>query len=357
MSTALLENIQNQPEALAGVVRHFRGAGGESLLRAARILEGKQRIVLSGMGASLFACLAFPYLSSLRQKQISVIESGELLYFLSGQVDSQTAVVLVSRSGASIEVLKLIPKLRERGAAVIGIVNVEASPLQEAADAAIMLGCPNDQMVAVQTYSATVVALTLLAAACAGELNAALDDLEESAGVLARFVPHCLKASETWTAFLRESNPIYLLGRGPTLASVQEGVLLMHETAKAPAIGMSAAQFRHGPVEVVDAQFRAVVIGTQQATLELDAALANDLKSMGGQVRWIGPATNATVESLCEWPKDLPERFAFLGEIVPLQLAAYRKAELNGVRPGDFRWAPLVTTSETGFDTPERSGK
>ena len=33
--------------------------------------------------------------------------------------------------------------------------------------------------------------------------------------------------------------PLYLLGRGAALGSVHEGALLMHETAKTPAVGMS----------------------------------------------------------------------------------------------------------------------
>lgn len=124
----------------------------------------------------------------------------------------------------------------------------------------------------------------------------------------------------------------------------------MHETAKAPAVGMSAAQFRHGPVEVVDENFHAIVIGTQPATSELDAALADDLTRMGGHVRWLGPAPKRQpIEALCSWPADVPERFASIFETVPLQLAAYRKAELRGIRPGDFRWAPAITNSEAGF--------
>jgi len=110
----------------------------------------------------------------------------------------------------------------------------------------------------------------------------------------------------------------------------------MHETAKAPAIGMSVPQFRHGPVEVTDGRFRGVVLAADRATFELDQALAEDLIRMGGKTRLL------TL-------RDIPERFVPVAEVVPLQIAAYRKAELNGVRPGDFRWAPLITTSETGF--------
>ena len=77
------------------------------------------------------------------------------------------------------------------------------------------------------------------------------------------------RRSETWRPFLESEAPLYLLGRGASLGAVSEGVLLMHETAKASAVGMQAGQFRHGPVEVVDSHFRAIIFGTQTATAEL----------------------------------------------------------------------------------------
>ena len=61
---------------------------------------------------------------SERGLQATVVETAELLYFLPSLIGPDTAVVLVSRSGESVEVVKLIPVLRKRGASIIGIVNI-----------------------------------------------------------------------------------------------------------------------------------------------------------------------------------------------------------------------------------------
>lgn len=350
MSTPLLENILQQPEALAAVLLYQLGEGQEALERAAQLLRSKKRIVLSGMGASLFAVIPFQYALAEHGFEVTASETAELLYFLPSAIDRDTAVVLVSRSGESVEVIKLLPRLRECGAAVVGVVNVPGAALSAGANQAVVVGSPADQLVAIQTYTGTVAMFALLGAVLFGEEAQARAEIEATTEVLKRWVPECLAASLEWRDFLSEASPLYVLGRGPALASVAEGVLLMHETAKAPAVGMSVAQFRHGPVEVVDRKFRAVVIGTQAITVELDRALAADLQKMGGEVRWIGPA--AAAASWGRWPAEVPQRFAAIAEIVPLQMAAYRKAELNGIRPGDFRWAPLITTSEAGFSLP-----
>src|SRR5205823_4085087 len=143
---------------------------------------------------------------------------------------------------------------------------------------------------------------------------------------------------------------LYLLGRGPSLASVTAGALLMHEVAKMPVVGMSSPQFRHGPVEVVDEDFHAIVFTSQKQTAELDSALAEDLVRIGGDIRCIGLArAESGPAALFAWPDDVPSRFASILEIVPLQLLAYQVALARGVPTGQFRFAPAVTRSETGF--------
>ena len=350
VTTPLLENILNQANALQAIGNYQFGPGRKAFEEAASLLSSRKRIVLSGMGASFFACIPFQYQLAEQGLEAIAVETAELLYFKPTAIDKDTVVVLVSRSGESVEVTKLLPVLRESGASILGILNVPESTLCFQADRAIVMHCPPDQLVAIQTYVGTLAVFALLHAALMNKLEQAKLDVERTVRLLKKLLPEWVEASERWREFLNRETPLYLLGRGSTLGAVTEGVLLMHETAKAPSVGMSVAQFRHGPVEVVDADFHAIVIGTQPATTDFDAALAEDIIRMGGHVCWLGPALkNQRFESLCSWPADVPEGFTSIFETIPLQLAAYRKAELNGIRPGEFRWAPTITSSEAGF--------
>lgn len=351
--TPLLENILTQPAALKAVARYQFGKGRDALERAASLLRTRQKLVISGMGASFFAGIGFAYAASSRHSSVQATEASELLYFLDSQIDADTALLLVSRSGESVEITKLLEKVRSREAAILGIANVPASTLTSIADQAMLIASPPDELVAIQTYTATVATFGLLNAALEGELDSAVPELERLSDLLQDWIPGCVRNRESWDEFLNTGGPHYLLSRGPGLGSVAEGVLLMHETAKSPAIGMSIAQFRHGPVEAADRNFRAVVLGTNKQTAELDAAFANDLLDMGGAVRWLGPSVSGcNAPLLCPWLADLPARFQGILETIPLQVLAYRKAELMGLRPGQFRWAPLVTTTESGFNIP-----
>jgi len=333
----MLDDIRHQPDSLARVIGHHFGAGRRQLLDIAERLKSARRIVVSGMGASHFAAMPLAYALNA-----SLLDASELLYY--GQRAREDAVVvLVSRSGNTVEVVKLIPLLREMGARIIGITNESDSALAREADEVLLVNAGRDEMVAVQTYTGATMAMLLLAAAVTGGLDDDLRrDAESTTHAVAGAIEHLVPASEEWRDFLDAARVIYVIGRGPSIASVCEGALLFNETAKLPSVAAPAGVFRHGPVEVVDENFRGIIFANQTATREIDLALAGDLRRMGARVETIAPDGS--------WPiPATPEYFAPVSEIIPVQMAAFRAALWRGIRPGDFRYVSQVTTTETGF--------
>jgi glucosamine--fructose-6-phosphate aminotransferase (isomerizing) len=232
---------------------------------------------------------------------------------------------------------------------VVAVTNVPGSNLEQIADITLPIGSQADKLIAVQTYTGTVLTLLLLAEEVLSGESVRLSEVCGAAlPALSTHIDECLRASDDWQEWLMGS-PLYLLGRGTALGSVHEGALLLHETAKVAAVGMSSGQFRHGPAEILSGDFRAVVFGAPQATQALDRSLANDLFSAGAKVRWIGPG-RVSAPSLVPWP-EIPHELAPVFEIVPLQVAAYRLALWRGITPGDFRFVTEVTASESGFVT------
>jgi glucosamine--fructose-6-phosphate aminotransferase (isomerizing) len=350
----MLDNILAQPASHRGVLTLYQG---NATLRtcAEKIRQTQGRIVFSAMGGSLFATL--PAVSRLAQQgyPVQVMESAELLHYGSATLRAGDVGVVVSRSGGSIEPVLVAKKMRQAGMTVLGVTNVPGSDIEQIASITLPIGSQADKLIAVQTYTGTVLALLLLAEeVLSGESARLCDECDAALPVLSAHIDECLRESEGWQDWLM-GGPLYLLGRGPALAAVNEGALLMHETAKAAAVGMSSGQFRHGPAEILSDDFRAVVFGTPPITRSLDRSLADDLFLAGAKVRWIGPAVVAGdgrnhAPSLIPWA-EVTEVLAPLFEIVPLQAAAYRLALWRGITPGDFRFVTEVTASESGFLT------
>jgi glucosamine--fructose-6-phosphate aminotransferase (isomerizing) len=340
----LLHDILNQPQSLAEAVDYQLNVGKSILHDAARLMTG-QRVLLSGMGSSLYACYALSAELAERGIGTTTIDSAELLHYHYGAYRNALAV-LVSRSGESIETLKLLPLLKAQGTRIVGVTDVADSTLARGADVTVLIHGGKDHVVAVQSYTATLITLRLLGAALLNDFDAIPAELGSAVKALIDFVPQCVEQSTTWHPFFEGAQVIHLLGRGRSRASIYEGALLFNEVAKFPSVAMEAAQFRHGPVEIVDERYRAIVFASRDQTRVLNSALAYDLDRLGGQARLIGP-----LETDRGWwtTPEVAASIAPLIEIVPVQCAAMRLAEWRGFVPGEFRVATQVTSSETSF--------
>jgi glutamine---fructose-6-phosphate transaminase (isomerizing) len=166
---------------------------------------------------------------------------------------------------------------------------------------------------------------------------------------LSKWISGLLQKRVGWDSFLRVDTPVYLLARGASYASASEGALLFNEIAKIPAVGMLTASFRHGPVELVDSKFRGLIFAPQGRTQTLNLALARDLARFGGKVRVIGPP-KGDASDIDSCPiLAVSELLTPLVEIIPVQIAALRMAELRGIPPGSFRYTPQVAVDEESF--------
>jgi glutamine---fructose-6-phosphate transaminase (isomerizing) len=343
----LLRDIQAQPESLAGVLSYHCGEGREALEQAAALLRGQKRVIITGMGASLYASLPLEYLLCGSGIDASAVESAEMLHYHKDACDGAVAV-LVSRSGESVEVAKLSAALRGR-VPMIGVTNEADSPLARDSNSSLHIRSLPDEMVAIQSYTGTVLTLLLLGAAASGTLAEMRAALEKALESLPELIARNLAALESWDEFLEARTPVYLLGRGPSCGSALEGALLFNETAKAPAAGMPAGSFRHGPVELVDERFCGIVFAAAGRTRTLNLTLARDVQRFGGKVRVIGPQDGDSAGlTVCEVPA-AAEPVAPLLEIIPVQFAALRLAQLRGLKIGSFRYTPQVTRDENAF--------
>ena len=347
MQSHVLQDIQAQPRSLAEVLRHHSEGGRAALLEAAALLTSGKQVILTGMGASMYAAISLEYALNSHNIPAFLVEGGELLHYRR-QLCREAVVLIVSRSGESVEVAKLLEVLQGH-AKVIGVSNDPVSLLAKEADVSIHIGSLPDEMVAIQSYTGTVLTMQLLYNAVVNKRPEDDTELHSALDALPSLIAHEVETATKWDKLLTRKSPPYLLGRGPSYGSVLEGSLLFHETAKAPAVGIHAASFRHGPVEIVDGDFAGIVFAPSGVTRNLNLGLARDIVRFGGTLHVIGPG-GADCEGLelCETPQ-VAETLAPLFEIVPVQCAALRLAQLRGLKIGSFRYTPLVTRDEVGF--------
>jgi glucosamine--fructose-6-phosphate aminotransferase (isomerizing) len=346
----MASDIEGQSASLARVLQQHCGAGRAALLEAAALLRSSARSVVIGVGASLNASLALENLLCARGRNASCIEAGEFLHYRR-EAGRGAAVIVVSRSGESIEIARLLSALQGQ-TAIVAVTSEPRSTLARAADIVLEMHNLPDEIVAIQSYTGTLLTSYLLGMAVAQGLDEAQQEVEALLQNFPGWISANLAEPRTWDEFLERDAPIYTLGRGPSLGSALEGALLFNETAKAPAVGMAVASFRHGPIEVVDQRFRGLVFAPHGKTRDLNVGLAADIVRFGGKVRLIGPS--GTDGAGLHWihTPSCSELLAPLVEIVPVQVAAMRLAQLRGIVVGSFRYAPQVAVDEASMAGP-----
>lgn len=214
--------LASQPETWA------RAAG----LRAEQALlpAAGARIAVVGCGTSWFMAQSY---AALRERG----GQGETDAFAASEafVDrGYDAVVALTRSGTTTEVLELVESLRGR-VRTIGVIGDADSPLVSLVDDAVLLPFADEQSV-VQTRFATT-ALALFRASLGEDLDGAIADA--SAAVSAELDPALVDAEQ-----------FSYLGRGWTVGLAHEAALKMREASQSWTESYPSMEYRHGPIAI-----------------------------------------------------------------------------------------------------------
>jgi glucosamine--fructose-6-phosphate aminotransferase (isomerizing) len=301
-----LRDILDQPSALTATLGQLEVPKELDVL-ARRLREGKiKRVVLTGMGASFHALHPlFLWLNGYGYAAVA-IETSELVYSLERWFEPETLIIAISQSGESAEVVRLIEENHGR-AAIVGVTNATDSALALQANASILTMAGKEFSVSCKTYVTSLMALHLLGGfLCGCDANQTREELAQSVLAVASYLRNWKNHVFELTAELGRVRHLFLLGRGASLAATGEGALIVKESVRLHAEGMSGAAFRHGPLETVNAETFAVVFAGAETTRALQARLVDDIRQAGGRTGWIAEDASSGAWKLPETPPAAP---------------------------------------------------
>src|SRR5215475_8659568 len=345
--TKLLNDILRQPQELIRALRSLSGKERSRLDQATSVLSHAKHIYLTGIGASWHVAMAAAPFFHAAGRPISLIEASEMLRF--SRLAPDSAIVIVSRSGRSVEIVNLLGKARSAGARVVAITNTPDSPLALECDAPVCVGLPFDHAVSVKMYTALAMAAGLVAGAAVGNMDSSLgQSLTESLLSVENSLDHWREKIEAGD-WISSSHSVYFLARGASLASCYEARLLWEEAARAPATAMSTGGFRHGPQEIVYPGLRFCLWLDQHLLRAEDLEVAKDLRRLGAAVMLIGEGLPEDAGDLVFSLPISPRGWQFLIDVIPTQLAAERLSRLRGEDCDSLRFCPYIVESEGGI--------
>ena len=249
--TEMMEEVFQQPAALAGLRKYYASPGAIPARRLRQLVKRwPPLVVFTGMGSSLFAAYPAQAYLSARGIRAFVWETAELLHHHLRILGPDTLLVVVSQSGETVEVTRLLNRLPEE-MAIAAVVNVEASTLARRGKLLLPMMAGHQSTVSTKTYMCSVAVLTYLAVAIAGDSPRSLTQaLLRAIEAQERILERAEAISEPTAEFFDNPPYVALMSRGADLASAYQGSLTLKEVARVGAEAISAAQFRHGPIEI-----------------------------------------------------------------------------------------------------------
>ena len=342
----MLKEIFEQPDCINDCMRGRINADGDKVVLSA-VIDHKERLlkarrfVIVACGTSWHAGLIGKQLiESFCRIPVEVEYASEFRY-RDPVIHEDDVVIAISQSGETADTLAAIELAKEKGAFIYGICNAVGSSIPRITDTGsyIHVG-PEIGVASTKAFTGQVTVLTMLALTLAKEKGSMTDEkylevIRELTVIPAKIKKILIsnpKIAELSRIFTYAHNFLYL-GRGYSFPVALEGALKLKEISYIHAEGYPAAEMKHGPIALIDAEMPVVVIATHNAMYEKIMSNIQEIKARKGKVIAMVTEGDTVVSKLADDCIELPETLECLEPLIatiPLQLLAYHVAICKG---------------------------
>ncbi len=342
----MLKEIFEQPRCIADCMRGRVNVELNNVVLSA-VIDNKERL-LSASRFIIVAC-GTSWHSALIAKQLLEtyvgipvdVEYASEFRYRKPVIRSTDVVIAISQSGETADTLAAIELAREKGAFVYGVCNVIGSSIARFTHTGsyIHVG-PEIGVASTKAFTGQVTVLTMLTLCLAKELNT-IDEQEylrlvSELNALPDKMVEALESNEQIARlapiFTYARNFLYL-GRGYNYPIAMEGALKLKEISYIHAEGYPAAEMKHGPIALVDAEMPVVVVATKNDMYEKMLSNVQEIKARKGRIIAVVTKGDTMMTSIADEIIEVPETidcFEPLLTTIPLQLLSYYIAICKG---------------------------
>lgn len=326
----LTREIQEQPDVVARVIREESGEI-EKIAQAIREFD-PVFVMIAARGTSDNAARYAQYLFGIHAGLPVALATPSVHTLYNAQPRMERALVIgISQSGQSTDVARVISDAKQQGALTLAITNNPESRLAKAADHHIWLNSGEELSVAAtKTYTAQLTAIAMLTA----HLTQDAAMLAELPGLpdLMRTTLDLSRSIDEWIQRYRFAQKLAVIGRGYNYATAYEISLKIKELCYITCEEYSEADFRHGPIAMIQRGFPVIVIAPASKPLPLLVDLLQGLHDRRAEALVISdvPAVLEYAQHGMSLPTDIPEWLNPICAVLPGQYFAMKLASSMG---------------------------
>ena len=342
----MLKEIMEQPQAVASALRErvdFEAGRVELPEFPLTNLEVKslRRVVLIGCGTSLHAAQVGRHLVERLGGLPAEAESASEFRYRDPYIDERTLVVAIGQSGETADTVAAMQMVREKGARLVTICNVEGSQASRLAEGTLYMRSGIEIGVAsTKTFIASLTILNLLAVYL-GQVRGFLapartlqlvDGLAHCPRLIGDLLADTSVHQQLARLFYTYGNFLYL-GRGINAPIASEGALKLKEISYIHAEGYPAGEMKHGPIALIDKGMATLALAPRDRLYDKSLNSIREVRAREGTV--VAVATEGALDLSSQvdhvlYIPEAPENIVPLLATIPLQLLAYHIALLRG---------------------------
>ena len=339
----MLKEIYEQPQTITDAMRgRLLATEGNVKLGGLRSVQEKlrnaRRIIITACGTSYNAGLVGEYLiEQLAHIPVEVEYASEFRY-RSPILYEDDIVIFISQSGETADTYAAVQEAKQRGATVLGIVNVVGSSIARSTDAGIYIhAVPEIGVASTKAFTSQLTVFALLALYLGRMKNVSVVDgikIAKELAELPKKVQQILENAHEIEKIAKEysnvKNFLYL-GRGFNFPVALEGALKLKEISYIHAEGYPAAEMKHGPIALIDENMPVVFIAPKDEIYDKIVSNIQEVKARKGKVIAITNYGNEELSKIVDHCIYIPDTLPLLTPIltvIPLQLLAYYTAKI-----------------------------
>jgi len=251
-------------------------------------------------------------------------------------------VIAISQSGETADTLAAIELARSQGAFVFGIVNAVGSSIARNTDTGTYIHVgPEIGVASTKAFTGQLTVLTMLALTLGHEKGIVTDD------AFSRYTEELSKIPSLINVVLQQNDRIegiakiftyahnfMYLGRGWNYPVALEGALKLKEISYIHAEGYPAAEMKHGPIALIDADMPVLFVATHHQQYQKIISNMEEVKARGGRIIAVVTEGDEQVCTIADWTIAVPQTLDFLApllSVIPLQLLSYHIAVQKGL--------------------------
>ncbi len=305
-----------------------------------RFMNAK-RIIFVACGTSWHAGLVGEYMiESIARIPVEVEYASEFRY-RDPIINSDDIVIAISQSGETADTLAALEIAKQKGALIYGICNVVGSSIARATDAGSYTHAgPEIGVASTKAFTAQVTILALIALTLAKKKGSISESRYRELSLQLNDIPNVVEKVLETNAVVEYISEIYkdarnflYLGRGINFPVALEGALKLKEISYIHAEGYPAAEMKHGPIALIDADMPVVAIATRKNSYEKVVSNIQEVKARNGKIIAVVTEGDEAVKEIADHVIEIPDVDDFfdpLITVIPLQLLSYHIAVMRG---------------------------